>query len=36
VTAIITEHGVIRPPYLENLKRVCVPPAPSPSGRGLG
>lgn len=23
VTAIITEHGVVRPPYSENLRRVC-------------
>jgi methylthioribose-1-phosphate isomerase len=37
VTAIITEHGVVRAPYLENLRHVCSrSPAPSPSGRGMG
>ena len=35
VTAIITEHGVVRAPYLESLRRV-ISPAPSPSGTGLG
>jgi methylthioribose-1-phosphate isomerase len=23
VTAIITEHGVVRPPYAEGLRKVC-------------
>ena len=34
VTAIITEYGVVRGPYIEPLKRICS--SPSPTGRGPG
>ena len=34
VSAIVTENGVARAPYLESLARVCL--SPSPSGRGPG
>jgi methylthioribose-1-phosphate isomerase len=32
VTAIITEHGVVRAPYVENLKKLSCAPSPSPEG----
>jgi len=35
VTAIITERGVVKPPYFENLKKIMAA-SPSPSGRGQG